>query len=447
VSVKVRIAPSPTGRLQIGNLRTALVNWLYARHHGGKFLLRIDDTDLERSTKESDQAIQDDLRWLGLNWDEFARQSERFDRYGEAIEKLKADGRLYPCYETEEELGLKRKSLLGQGRPPVYDRAALRLSAADRAALEARGLKPHWRFLLKDNPITWRDGVRGDVTIPVHDLSDPVLIRADGSLLYTLASCVDDIDFAITDVIRGEDHVTNTAAQIQIIEALGSAAPRFAHLPLLTDDEGQKLSKRFGSFGVPKLREEMGLEPLAVWCHLARLGSSLPIEAFADIEPLVKSFDLGAFSRNPPKFDVEELERLNARVLHLLSFTQVQSRLADIGLAGADEHFWLAVRTNITHMAQARDWWHVSREQVAGTIADVSFATAAADLLPPEPWNETTWDSWVSELKTKTGRKGKELFMPLRLALTGREHGPELKVLLPLLGRKRVLHRLQGKAA
>ena len=289
MSVIVRIAPSPTGRLQLGNIRTAMINWLYAHKHGGKFLLRIDDTDQERSTKESDQLIQDDLRWLGISWDMFARQSERMHRYTEAIDKLKAEGRLYPCYETEEELGLKRKSLLGQGRPPVYDRAALNLSVQEVEKFEAEGRKPHWRFLLKDEPVSWIDGVRGAVTIPVHDLSDPVLIREDGTLLYTLASCVDDIDFAITDVIRGEDHVTNTAAQIQIFQALGNHVPRFAHLPLLTDSEGQKLSKRFGSFGVGKLRDEMYIEPQAVWCHLSRLGTSDSIEAFTDIVQLVES--------------------------------------------------------------------------------------------------------------------------------------------------------------
>jgi glutamyl-tRNA synthetase len=447
VTVRVRIAPSPTGRLQIGNLRTAIVNWLYARKHGGHFLLRIDDTDMERSTKESDQSIQDDLRWLGVAWDSFARQSERMHRYEDAIAKLKAARRLYPCYETEEELGLKRKSLLGQGKPPVYDRGALKLSAAEVEKLEAEGRQPHWRFLLKDQPVHWHDGVRGDVTIPMHELSDPILVRSDGSLIYTLASCVDDIDFAITDVIRGEDHVTNTAAQIQIFEALGGPVPRFAHLPLLTDDQGQKLSKRFGSFGVPKLRDEMGMEPLAVWCHLARLGTSDPIEAKASIAELVDTFDLGKFSRSPPKFDVAELERLNARILHHTPFAEVHKRLHALGLHEADDAFWQAVRPNIKHLAEAKDWWHVSRETVTGTVADATFSALAADLLPPEPWNETTWENWVGSIKAKSGRKGKELFMPLRLALTGRENGPELKVLLPLLGRSRVLSRLQGKAA
>jgi len=447
VSVIVRIAPSPTGRLQLGNIRTAMINWLYAHKHGGKFLLRIDDTDQERSTKESDQLIQDDLRWLGISWDMFARQSERMHRYTEAIDKLKAEGRLYPCYETEEELGLKRKSLLGQGRPPVYDRAALNLSVQDVEKFEAEGRKPHWRFLLKDEPVSWIDGVRGAVTIPVHDLSDPVLIREDGTLLYTLASCVDDIDFTITDVIRGEDHVTNTAAQIQIFQALGNHVPRFAHLPLLTDSEGQKLSKRFGSFGVGKLRDEMYIEPQAVWCHLSRLGTSDPIEAFTDIVQLVESFDMGKMSRNPPKFDIEELVRINSRVLHQMSFGDIVKRLHELDLHNITEEFWLAVRSNLTNISDVKDWWHVSKEVIAGQISDPSFTAEAAALLPLEPWTERTWDEWMQVVKSRTGRKGKELFMPLRLALTGREHGPELKVLLQLLGRQRVVDRLNGKEA
>ena len=447
MSVIVRIAPSPTGRLQLGNIRTAMINWLYAHKHGGKFLLRIDDTDQERSTKESDQLIQDDLRWLGISWDMFARQSERMHRYTEAIDKLKAEGRLYPCYETEEELGLKRKSLLGQGRPPVYDRAALNLSVQDVEKFEAEGRKPHWRFLLKDEPVSWIDGVRGAVTIPVHDLSDPVLIREDGTLLYTLASCVDDIDFTITDVIRGEDHVTNTAAQIQIFQALGNHVPRFAHLPLLTDSEGQKLSKRFGSFGVGKLRDEMYIEPQAVWCHLSRLGTSDPIEAFTDIVQLVESFDMGKMSRNPPKFDIEELVRINSRVLHQMSFGDIVKRLHELDLHNITEEFWLAVRSNLTNISDVKDWWHVSKEVIAGQISDPSFTAEAAAQLPLEPWTERTWDEWMQVVKSRTGRKGKELFMPLRLALTGREHGPELKVLLQLLGRQRVVDRLNGKEA
>ncbi len=449
MTVIVRFAPSPTGRLTFGNLRTLVFNWLYARKHGGKFLLRIDDTDTVRSTKELDTAIQDDLRWLGGGWDLFARQSERMSRYAEIIEQLKTDGRLYPCYETEEELGLKRKSLLGRGLPPVYDRAALRLSAADVAKYEAEGRKPHWRFLLKDHPVEWDDGIRGKVTIPVRELSDPVLIREDGSLLYTLASCVDDMDFGITDIIRGEDHVTNTAPQIQIMAAISNGAylPRFAHFPHITGKDGEKMSKRLGSFGVPQLKNDMQVEPITVWCVLARLGTADPVEALSHIDQLVDSFDLGKVSRTPPKFDPDDLLRLNARILHHMAWSEVQMKLKALGFDGIDEAFWQAIHPNISHLGEVKDWWHITREAIAGQLSDVEFAEAAARLLPSEPWDATTWDSWINAIKSATGRKGKDLFMPLRLALTGREHGPELKAMLPLIGRERVSARLNGKAA
>ena len=411
--------------------------------------MRIDDTDVERSTKESDQLIQDDLTWLGLKWDLFDRQSARLHRYDEAMARLKADGRLYPCYETEEELGLKRKSLLGRGLPPVYDRASLKLTDEQKAAYEAEGRTPHWRFLLKDEPVVWQDGIRGEVVIPVHDLSDPVLIREDGTLLYTLASCVDDIDYKITHIIRGEDHVTNSAAQIQIIEALAGKAsvPQFSHFPHITGKEGEKLSKRLGSFSVHNLRDEMGLEPFSIWLLLARLGTSEPIDPHLQLEDLVKGFDLSKVSRTPPKFDPEDLLRINARVLHLMPWSVAQARLAALGLDKADEAFWNAVRGNISTLKDAVEWWHISREALAGQVDDTAFAADAAAALPPEPWTEATWSQWSEAIKAKTGRKGKELFMPLRLALTAREHGPELKVLLPLLGRARVLDRLAGKAA
>lgn len=448
MSVIVRFAPSPTGRLTFGNLRAPIFNWLYAKSRGGQFMLRIDDTDSQRSTKELDDAIQSDLRWLGFEWDIFARQSERFDRYEAAKQQLRAAGRLYPCYETEEELGLKRKSLLARGLPPVYDRAALKLSDADRARLEAEGRRPHWRFLMKDEPVQWLDGIRGQVTIPVHDLSDPVLIREDGSLLYTLASCVDDLDFNITDIIRGEDHVTNSAAQIQIMQALdpNKPTPRFAHFPHITGKDGEKLSKRLGSLGVPHLRDEMKVEPEAVWAILGRLGTADPVDPDLTREQLVAAFDLGRISRSPAKFDPDDLQRINARVLHAMPWKVAQPRLKALGL-DADEAFWLAVRSNISHMAEAQEWWRIARASLAGIIDDGAFTAQAAALLPPEPWSVETWNTWVDAVKAGTGRKGKELFMPLRRALTAMDHGPELKALLPLLGRARAISRLTGKVA
>jgi len=447
MSTAVRFAPSPTGRIHVGNVRLALVNWLFARKTGGTFLFRLDDTDEERSTQAFADGIARDLTWLGLTWDRFARESDRYPRYDEAAAALKASGRLYPCYETPEELSLKRASLVSQGRPPIYDRAALRLTDADRARLEGQGRKPHWRFQLTPAPIEWTDLVRGPVKFEGTALTDPVLIREDGRPLYTLTSVVDDVDFAITHIIRGEDHVANTAVQIQIFEALGGAVPSFAHLPLLTDAGGQGLSKRLGSLSIGSLRDDDGIEPMALASLLAKLGTSDPIEARLTLDELVAEFDLSKVSRATPKFDPEDLARINARVLHLMPFDRVADRLEAMGLAGADAAFWDAVRPNLTRLEEARDWWVVTHAPVTPLAEDANFLTQAAALLPEEPWDLATWGAWTAAVKGTTGRKGKELFLPLRRALTGRDHGPELKNLLPLIGRARAMRRLGGETA
>ncbi|CAO3413070.1 glutamate--tRNA ligase [Azospirillum doebereinerae] len=447
MSTAVRFAPSPTGRIHVGNVRLALVNWLFARKTGGTFMFRLDDTDEERSTQEFADGIARDLTWLGLDWDRFARESDRYPRYDEAAAALKAAGRLYPCYETPEELSLKRASLASQGRPPIYDRAALRLTDADRARLEAEGRKPHWRFQLTATPVEWTDLVRGPVRFEGAALSDPVLIREDGRPLYTLTSVVDDADFAITHIIRGEDHVANTAVQIQIFEALGAAVPGFAHLPLLTDAGGQGLSKRLGSLSVGSLRDDDGIEPMALSSLLAKLGTSDPIEARLTLDELVAEFDLSKISRATPKFDPEDLARLNARLLHLTPFERVADKLAALGLAGADAAFWEAVRPNLARLADAADWWAVTHAPVTPLVEDAAFLAQAAALLPDEPWDLGTWGVWTTAVKGATGRKGKDLFLPLRRALTGRDHGPELKNLLPLIGRARALRRLGGETA
>ena len=447
MTVAVRFAPSPTGLLHVGNVRLALVNWLYARKAGGSFLLRLDDTDEERSRPEYAEGIERDLIWLGLTWDRFARESDRYGRYDEVAEALKASGRLYPCYETPEELNLKRASLVSQGRPPIYDRAALRLTDADRARLEGEGRKPHWRFKLEHTPVEWTDLVRGPVHFEGSALSDPVLIREDGRPLYTLTSVVDDGDLAITHVIRGEDHVANTAVQIQIFQAIGAAVPAFAHLPLLTDATGQGLSKRLGSLSVASLREEEGIEPMALASLLAKLGTSDAIEPRLTLDELVAEFDIAKVSRATPKFDPEELARLNARILHLLPFERVRDELAGLGLTDADAAFWEAVRPNLARLSDARDWWAVTHAPVIPVVEDAGFLAEAAALLPAEPWDLTTWGAWTNAVKGKTGRKGKDLFLPLRRALTGRDHGPELKNLLPLIGRDRAQRRLAGETA
>lgn len=442
MNVKVRFAPSPTGLLHVGNARQALINWLFARSRGGCYLLRIDDTDRERSTPEFARAIEEDLAWLGLSWDEKAVQSERLDRYAAAAGRLKQSGRLYACYETPEELGLKRKAALSAGRPPVYDRGALKLSEAEKARLEAEGLKPHWRFRLEPDEIAWDDLVRGPVAFQAENLSDPVLVREDGRPLYTLTSVVDDIELGVTHVLRGEDHVANTAVQVQLFQALGGAVPTFGHLSLIAGAGGESLSKRLGSLSLAALRKS-GLEAMTVNCYLARLGTPDPVEPMTSLDDLARGFDLSRFGRATPKFDPAELEHLNARLLHITPFEAVAARLPE----GFDEELWNAVRPNLTRLAEAAVWQNICRGPVIPRIEDADLARRAAELLPPEPWDETTWRTWTEAVKTATGRKGKALFLPLRLALTGLDHGPELKALLPLIGRERAAARLSGKTA
>ena len=439
----VRFAPSPTGLLHVGNARQAVANFLFARRHDGRFILRLDDTDQERSRPEHETAIEQDLRWLGLDWDETFRQSDRLDRYAAAAEQLKRAGRLYPCFETEEELRAKREQRVRRGQAPVYDRAMLKLTAEQRANAEAGGKRPYWRFLLSGETVQWRDLVLGRRQVKLPAVSDPVLIRTDGTPLYTFTSVVDDIACGATHLIRGEDHVSNTGVQIDLFAALGAPPPAFAHLPLLVDTAGGKLSKRIDSLSLRGLRGD-GIEPMAITSYLARLGTAddpepLPLEALA------AGFDFGRVSHSAARFDARQLLALNRRVLHALPFAVVADRLP----TGATEAFWLAVRGNLDLLNEARGWWDV----VAGTIVppviegEGEFLGTALDLLPSEPWDRRVWSSWTSALREQTGRKGRALFHPLRLALTGEEQGPELRDLLPLMGRARAAERLRVAAA
>jgi glutamyl-tRNA synthetase len=443
--ITVRFAPSPTGYLHIGNIRPALFNWLFARKHAGRMILRLDDTDAQRSRDSFADAIREDLRWLGLEWDEQARQSERIGLYDAVAQKLRDNGRLYPCYETPDELERRRKRQLGRGLPPVYDRAALKLSETERAALEAEGRKPHWRFLLEQRMVSWDDLIRGPQSIDAASLSDPVLVRADGSYLYTLPSVVDDAEMGVSHVIRGEDHVANTGAQIQIFEALGAPVPRFAHHNLLVGAQGEALGKRLGTLSIRAMREE-GLEPLAVLSHSASLGTSDPITAHQDHQSLIGNFDLAKISRAPARFDMADLRALNARTLHERSFADVAERLSAMGVSGGPA-FWLAVRGNLERLDEAADWWRVVTGPIEPRIEDSDFCAEAEGLLPSEPWDEQLWARWTGDLKAKTGRKGRALFQPLRLAITGRDAGPELAPLLVLIGRDKVAARLHGQAA
>lgn len=441
----VRFAPSPTGYLHIGNARPALLNALFARARHGRFLLRLDDTDRERSTQDFADAAAEDLAWLGILPDLFARQSDRVAIHDAAAERLKALGRLYPCYETQEELERRRRRQLGRGQPPIYDRAALSLSEAERAALEAEGRTPHWRFKLDARTVAWDDLMRGPAHVDCASLSDPVLIRADGSYLYTLPSVVDDAEMGVTHVIRGEDHVTNTGVQVQIFEALGSAIPIFGHHNLLTTADGEGLSKRLGHLSLRGLRAA-GYEPGAVRSLAVLTGSAESVRAVASLDELAGLVDLAQISRAPAKFDPHELDGLNARLVHAMPYTEVADRLADIGIpAERAEAFWEAVQPNLAKVLEAGDWWRVVAGPVAPVIADLAFIGAAAALLPDEPWNGETWKAWTGAVKATTGAKGKALFMPLRLAITGLEHGPDLAGLLPLIGRDAVARRLSGE--
>ena len=442
MTVVTRFAPSPTGRLHVGNIRTALHNWLLARRHGGTFLLRIDDTDAARSREEHVVAIRADLAWLGLDTDAEQRQSARFAIYEAAFARLIAQGRVYRCYETQAELDLRRKVLLSRGLPPIYDRAALALTEADHAARAAAGEAPHWRFLLDhDTPIAWDDGIRGAQAFDPRQMSDPVVRRADGTWLYMLPSVIDDVEMGVTDVLRGEDHVSNTATQVQMFTALGAVVPRFAHAALLTGAEG-KLSKRLGSLGVADMREA-GIEPQAIIALLARLGTADPVDATLDPADLAAAFDLSRFGRAPARFDEAELDRINAGVIHRLPFAAVADRLPQ----GMDEVAWLAIRPNLDRVAQAADWWQVVTGPIVAPATDTetrNYLDAAAGIAATLDWSTDPWSALTAALKEATGRKGKDLFAPLRRALTGMDHGPDMKALLPLIGREAALRRLAG---
>jgi glutamyl-tRNA synthetase len=446
MTVKVRFAPSPTGKLHVGNIRTALVNWLFARGQNGIFVLRIDDTDVERSTKANEDGIREDLSWLGLAWDETFRQSERFDRYREAAERLKAKGLLYPCYETADELERRRKIALSRGKPPVYDRAALQLSDKERKALEGEGRKPHWRFRLSGGEAAWVDLVRGQQSIDTSSVSDPILIREDGTFLYTMPSVVDDVDSKITHIVRGEDHVTNSGAQIEIFLALGAQPPEMAHMPLLIGADGQGLSKRLGSLSVDQLREE-GFEPMAITSLLAKIGTSDPVEPRESLQQLALEFSFSKIGRAPARFDEQELNNLNAQIVHGMSFDAVRPRLAKLPYGeNATPEFWEAVRGNLKSIQEAQVWLAVVHGGgLTGpdlTAEEQTFIEEAARLFPAGEAGLGTWKDWTEAVKTKTGRKGKQLYMPLRRVLTDQEHGPEMDRMLVLIGAKKARARL-----
>lgn len=436
-----RFAPSPTGMLHIGNVRTALINWLYTKKHNGKFILRFDDTDLERSEQRYKDAIEEDLKFLGLNWDETFSQSSRLAKYEFIKESLLQKNRLYPCFETQDELEVKRKLQLSKGLPPIYDRAALNLTQEQITDYIIRGRKPHYRFLINHTPIIWQDMIKGELKYQGNNLSDPIVVREDDSMTYMLCSVIDDIDYEITDIIRGEDHVTNTAIQVQMFEALGAKVPNFAHLSLVISQE-EKISKRVGGFEVSTLRDKMGLENMAINSFFTLLGSSLAITPFKTLEDLIKEFDIKNFSKNPIIYSSEELQRLNHKLLISLNFDEVAERLRDIGAEKVNKQFWLTVRGNLQTIYEVKDWWNICYSPISISGLDMKFLQQAADLLPNEVINTNSWGKWTKEISQVTNKKGKDLFLPLRLAITGMNSGPEMSNILPLLGREQIIKRL-----
>ena len=430
-----RFAPSPTGYIHVGNLRTALMNYLIARKAGGTFILRIDDTDPVRSEQKYVDGIRQDLEWLGLHWDKVERQSDRLDRYADAAEKLRSIDRFYEAFETPTELDLKRKKQLNMGKPPVYDRAALNLSAEERDTLRAERGDGVWRFRLDQERINWKDGILGDISIDAASVSDPVLIRGDGQVLYTIASVVDDTDMGVTNVVRGSDHVTNTATQIQIMKALGMTPPSFAHHSLLTGPQGEALSKRLGTLALRDLREQ-GVQPMALLSMMARLGSSDPMELRSEMSELIDGFEVSSFGTAPTKFDVSDLFPLTANVLQVKPLADVADQIADLGVpADLAETFWTVTRDNITTLKDLAAWWTLFSEGADPVIddEDAEFVAQAMDMLPEGPFDDTTWKTWTGAVKEATGRKGKGLFMPLRKALTGQSHGPDMSASMTLL--------------
>ncbi|MBP7190371.1 MAG: glutamate--tRNA ligase [Rickettsiaceae bacterium] len=435
MTVITRFAPSPTGMLHIGNARTAIANWLYARKYGGQFILRIDDTDLERSKKEYEEAIVSDLKWLGMNWDETFSQSSRMEKYEAVKRHLIETGRLYECYETPEELEVKRKLQLSAHMPPIYDRSSLRLTQDQKDKFQNQGRKPHYRFLMNDSTIEWNDMVKGTMKYESHNIGDPILVREDGTMTYMICSCVDDVDYNISHILRGEDHLTNTAIQIQILEALGAKLPSFGHLSLVNQREG-KISKRIGGFEISSLRDA-GIEAMTINSFFSTIGTSDPVKLFANMKQLAEHFDITKFSKSPTTYLPEELERLNHKFIMELDYKDVENRLPDI-----TEDFWLAVRANIKSVLEAKEWWNICSDAPRVPGLDSEYLKAAASLFPEGEITENTWQEWTKRVSAETGKMGKDLFMPLRLALTGVESGPELKTILPMIGREKILQRL-----
>ena len=435
-----RFAPSPTGLIHIGNARSAVLNWAYINNKKGNFILRIDDTDLERSKKEYEEKIKRDLSWLGISWNKSFNQSDRKKIYDQSIEKLKKDNRLYPCFESQEELSLKKKSQLTSGKPPIYDRSSLDLTETEIKNLLQSGKKPHWRFKLENKTIEWNDLIKGKVSFESKNLSDPVLIREDETLLYHLPSVIDDIEEGVSEIIRGEDHISNTAFHIQIFEALNSTIPTYGHHPFLTDENGKGFGKRLGSLSIEKLRDN-GFESLTILNYLLSVGTSSNISSETDVTKLINNYNISNISNSSPKFSIEVLKLLNKEILQKYTYSDVKNKFLDLGIH-ADNNFWIFIKNNINFFSECIEWYNIIKTEKSFYAEDKEFLKDAADLLPKEPYTIDSWDEWILEINKKTGKKGKDLFMPLRMALTGKAKGPELKLLLPLLTKNNIMKKL-----
>lgn len=442
MNIITRFAPSPTGFLHIGNLRTAIITWLYAKSNNGKFLLRIDDTDIKRSSTKYINAIKTDLKWIGIDWDLCFQQSNRMVKYEEAKNKLIKTGRLYPCYEDLEELSLKKKSLLSRNLPPIYDRSSLKLTSNQKIDLESRGIKPYWRFLLNNEDISWDDKIRGHLHFNSKNLSDPVLIRTDGTLTYSLASVVDDIEYGVTDVIRGEDHISNSAIQIQLFKALSSKSPNFSHISLMIMKD-RKLSKRDGDCSIKNLREN-GILPSSVINFLSKIGSSNNIKIDKNIQKLIKEFNFNKLSKSTVKYDNNELITFNIKLLHSMTFDEIKNHLKSINLNNINQEFWMFIRNNINSLQDIKFWHEVCTQDIKTKIVNIELINLAKKLLPNVKFDSKTWNLWINDIKKYTKLRGRKLFMPLRLALTGKEVGPELKDLMPFIDRELIIYRLDN---
>ena len=441
MTLKTRFAPSPTGLLHIGNARSAVINWAYIKNKGGEFILRIDDTDLERSKKEYENKIKENLSWLGLSWSKTFNQSQRKNIYDEKILLLKKSKKIYPCFESAEELSLKRKTQLLSGKPPIYDRSSLKLTSDQIENLIKKGKTPHWRFKLEEEIIEWQDLIKGKVSFDSKNLSDPVLIREDGRLLYHLPSVVDDVEENITDIIRGEDHITNTAFHIQLFKSLKAKVPRFGHHPFLTDEKGKSFGKRLGSLSIQKMYED-GFESLTLLNYLLSIGTSKNLSKEKNIDMLVNNFNINSLASSSPKFSINVLKLLNKDMLQSYDFSDVKQKFIDLNIKDASEDFWMFIKNNINYFSESLDWIKVINSTETYINNSNDYLNLAAELLPEDPYDETTWDLWIDLIKNKTGKKGKELFKPIRFALTGRDKGPELKYLLPLLTKEHILKKL-----